>query len=61
MCLHGQGMLCLCYGSLMYAMVCKKPNIAHAVGAVSRYMRNSSKQHWIAVKWIGKYLKGTKD
>ena len=25
-------------GSLMYAMVCTRPNIAHAMGVVSRYM-----------------------
>jgi hypothetical protein len=36
--------------SLMYAMVCTRPNIAHAVGAVSRYMGNPGKQHWEAVK-----------
>ncbi|KAM2680165.1 hypothetical protein EV2_011992 [Malus domestica] len=27
-------------GSLMYAMVCSRPDIAHAVGMVSRYMHN---------------------
>ncbi|GAA0173320.1 hypothetical protein LIER_41501 [Lithospermum erythrorhizon] len=27
-------------GSLMYAMVCTRPDIAHAVGVVSRYMSN---------------------
>ena len=46
-------------GSLMYAMVCTRPDIAHAVGVVSRYMRNPGKQHWLAVKWILKYLRGT--
>jgi hypothetical protein len=25
-------------GNLMYAMVCTRPNIAHAVGVLSRYM-----------------------
>ena len=25
-------------GSLMYAMVCTRPNIAHAVGVVSRFL-----------------------
>uniref|UniRef100_A0A2N9EJV5 PGG domain-containing protein n=1 Tax=Fagus sylvatica TaxID=28930 RepID=A0A2N9EJV5_FAGSY len=39
-------------GSLMYAMVCTRPDIAHAVGVVSRYMSNPGKQHWEAVKWI---------
>ena len=27
-------------GSLMYAMVCTRPNIAHAVGVVSRFLEN---------------------
>jgi ATP-binding cassette subfamily B (MDR/TAP) protein 1 len=46
-------------GSLMYAMVCTRPDISHAVGVVSRYMSNPSKQHWEAVKWILRYLRGT--
>ena len=46
-------------GSLMYAMVCKRPDITHAVGVVSRYLSNPGKEHWNAVKWILKYLKGT--
>ena len=32
-------------GSLMYAMVCTTPDIAHAVGVVSRYMENPKKEH----------------
>eukprot|EP00253_Pinus_taeda_P011411 PITA_11411 len=39
-------------GSLMYAMVCTRPDIAHAMGVVSRYMHNTGKEHWMAVKWI---------
>jgi hypothetical protein len=46
-------------GSLMYAMVCTRPDIAHAVGVVSRYMNNPGKEHWEAVKWILGYLRGT--
>ncbi|KAE8731332.1 Detected protein of unknown function [Hibiscus syriacus] len=46
-------------GSLMYAMVCTRPDIAHAVGAVSRYMNNPGKVRWEAVKWILRYLRGT--
>ena len=37
-------------GSLMYAMVCTRPDISHAVGTVSRYMHNPGKEHWKAVK-----------
>ena len=47
------------FGSLMYAMVCARPNIAHAVGVVSRYMNNPRKEHWMVVKWILRYLRGT--
>ncbi|KAL5841649.1 hypothetical protein ACOSQ3_012252 [Xanthoceras sorbifolium] len=46
-------------GSLMYAMVCTRPDIAQVVGAVSRYMNNPGKIHWEAVKWILRYLRGT--
>ena len=31
-------------GSLMYAMVCTRPDIAHAVGIVSRYMSKLGKE-----------------
>jgi len=43
----------------MYAMVCTRPDIAHAVGVVSKYMNNPGKEHWMAVKWILRYLRGT--
>jgi hypothetical protein len=46
-------------GSLMYAMVCTRPDIAHAVGVVSRYMNNPGKEYWEAEKWILRYLRGT--
>ena len=46
-------------GSLMYAMVCTRPDIAHAVGVVSRFLSNPVKEHWEGVKWILRYLKGT--
>uniref|UniRef100_A0A2N9EIR8 CCHC-type domain-containing protein n=1 Tax=Fagus sylvatica TaxID=28930 RepID=A0A2N9EIR8_FAGSY len=46
-------------GCLMYAMVCTRPDLAHAVSTVSRYMANPRREHWNAVKWIFRYLKGT--
>lgn len=46
-------------GSLMYAMVCTRPDIAHAVGVVSRFLSNPGKEHWEVVKWILRYLKGS--
>ncbi|KAM2793311.1 hypothetical protein PS2_004857 [Malus domestica] len=48
-------------GSLMYAMVCSRPDISHAVGMVSRYMHNPGKEHRQAAKWILRYLHGTQD
>uniref|UniRef100_A0A2N9FEH3 CCHC-type domain-containing protein n=1 Tax=Fagus sylvatica TaxID=28930 RepID=A0A2N9FEH3_FAGSY len=47
------------WGCLMYAMVCTRPDLAHAVSTVSRYMANPRREHWNAVKWIFRYLKGT--
>ncbi|XP_076882859.1 uncharacterized protein LOC143531449 [Bidens hawaiensis] len=46
-------------GSLMYAMVCTRPDIAHVVAVISRLMSNPGKAHWEAVKWLLRYLKGT--
>ena len=48
-------------GSLMYAMVCAKPDLAYAVSMVSHYMHNPSKDHRDAVKWIHRYVKGSLD
>ncbi|KAD6795292.1 hypothetical protein E3N88_06188 [Mikania micrantha] len=47
--------------SLMYLMVCTRPDLGYAVGLVSRYLCNPGKNHWEAVKWIFRYLNGTKD
>ena len=46
-------------GSLMYAMLCTRPDLAYPVSLVSRYQSNPSQAHWEAVKRIMKYLKGT--
>ena len=45
-------------GSLTYSMVCTRPDIAHTVGVVSRYMANPRKEHWEVVKWLLRYLRG---
>ena len=39
-------------GSLMYAMVCTRLDIAHVVGVLSRYMSKPGKEHWTTVKII---------
>ena len=48
-------------GNLMYVMVCIRSDIAHEVGVVNRFMSRIGKQHWEAVKWILRYLKGSLD
>nr|GEX85539.1 retrovirus-related Pol polyprotein from transposon TNT 1-94 [Tanacetum cinerariifolium] len=45
-------------GSVMYAMVCTRPDIAHRVGVVSKYMSNPGSEHLEAVKCLLRYLKG---
>ena len=48
-------------GSLMYAMLCTRPDICYAVGVASRYQSNPGQEHWIAVKHVLKYLRRTRD
>eukprot|EP00253_Pinus_taeda_P012443 PITA_12443 len=48
-------------GSLMYAMVCTRPDIAHVVGVLRRYMSKPGKEHWTTVKRVFRYLHGTSD
>lgn len=44
-------------GTVMYAMICARPDLAYAVSVVSRYMRNPGKLKWEAVKLVFIYLK----
>ena len=48
-------------GSLMYVMLCNRPDIYYSVGMVSQYQSNSGPKHWQAVKHIFKYLRRTRD
>ena len=48
-------------GCLMYAMTSTYPDIAYAVGRLSRYTSNPSTQHWQVIQRVFKYLKGTID
>ena len=38
---------------------CTKLDIAYVVGVVSRFIGNLGKEHWVAVKWIVRYMRGT--
>ena len=46
-------------GCLLWISQCYRPDIAFAVGQVASYNQDPRVPHWIAVKKIIKYLKGT--
>ncbi|KAH9695612.1 hypothetical protein KPL71_022838 [Citrus sinensis] len=46
-------------GSIMYAMVCTRSNVVYGIGLVSMFMGNPGKEHWEAIKWLLRYLRGT--
>ena len=48
-------------GSLNYAAIATRPDISLAVGKLSQFMQSPSQTHWIAVKRIMRYIKGTID
>jgi hypothetical protein len=48
-------------GSLMYAMLGSRPDIAFAVSMVSRFAANPTPEHMKAAKRILRYLRGTLD
>ena len=45
----------------MYAMTSTRPDVAFAVGKLSRYTSNPIKFHWHAIRRVLKYLKKTQD
>ena len=47
--------------SLMYAMLCTRPDIAYAMSVTRRYQSYPSLKHLTVVKCIFKYLRKTKD
>lgn len=48
-------------GSIMYAMVGTRPDLAYVVGVISRFMSRPIKEHWQAVKWALRYIKSSVD
>lgn len=47
-------------GSLLYLTTCSRPDISHAVSIASRTSQ-PTQAHWVALKRILRYLKGTKN
>ena len=52
---HYQSMV----GSLLYAAITTRPDIAHAVGVVLKFNSCPTEAHLTGVKWILRDLKGT--
>lgn len=48
-------------GSIMYAMICTRPDVSCALSMTSRFQSCPGEDHWKAVKNILKYLNRTKD
>ena len=48
-------------GSLMYLATVTRPDIAYTVGVLARFNSNPGHAHWMAVKHLFRYLKGTVD
>ena len=48
-------------GSIMYAMLCTRPDVVYSLGVISRYQSDPREVHWKVVKTILKYLRNTKD
>jgi len=48
-------------GKLLYLEKASRPDIAYAVHKCAQYASDPRKEHGEAVRWLGRYLKGTRD
>ena len=48
-------------GSLMYAAIGTRPDIAYSVQSLSQFTNRPGPEHWTAVKRVFRYLNGTQD
>ena len=48
-------------GSIMYAQVCTRPDLAFVTGMLGRFQSNPGPEHWKLVKKVLRYMQGTKD
>jgi ATP-binding cassette subfamily B (MDR/TAP) protein 1 len=46
-------------GNMLYLVVCTRPDIAHAVGVLARYMSAPSMEHWKIAKAVLRYVAGS--
>jgi hypothetical protein len=48
-------------GSIMYGMLCTRPDVSNALSLTSRYQSDPGVEHWTTIKNILKYLNRTKE
>ena len=48
-------------GSIMYTILCTRPDVSYVLSTMSRYQSDPGESHWTTVKNILKYLRRTKD
>ncbi|KAJ1300258.1 hypothetical protein OPQ81_005086 [Rhizoctonia solani] len=48
-------------GSLMYAVISTRPDIAYSTGLLAQHAANPGKEHWAALQRVLRYLRGTRD
>ena len=48
-------------GSIIYAMLCTRPDIDYTLGIVSRFQADLGEDHWKVMKNILKYLRRTRN
>jgi len=48
-------------GAVMYAAVCTRPDVAFIINRLARYVNAPNHTHWLALKRVLAYLKGTLD
>lgn len=48
-------------GSLMYAQICSRPDLAFAVSVLGRFQSNPGQAHWVVAKKVLRYLQRTKN
>ncbi|CAM8928612.1 unnamed protein product [Rhodiola kirilowii] len=47
--------------SVMYCMLCTRPDLAFGISVLSRFMSDPGESHWVAMKFLLKYLNDTKN
>jgi len=45
-------------GTIMCSMISTRPDLAHSISLLSRFMSNPGKPHWNALKYLFRYING---